>query len=199
MTHGDGTFVARAPTTERVPSPKPSAERRASTAAPRDELDEAELVRRAQLGSSAAFEQLVLNRGPSLYRYLAVRLRDEGDARDALQETLIAAWQALPTMKTASKFWPWLCGIASHKAADIARRRSHAAFHELDAHARHEDETLDLREAIAALPEPFRQVLLLRHLLGLTEAEVAEALDTRIGTVKSRSARARKALEQLLR
>lgn len=58
---------------------------------------------------------------------------------------------------------------------------------------------LGVRDAVAALPEPFRQVLLLRHLLGLSEAEVAEVLDTRVGTVKSRSARARKALEDLLR
>ena len=50
--------------------------------------DEAELVRRAQLGSAAAFEQLVFLRGPQLYRYLVVRLRDESDAHDALRSIL---------------------------------------------------------------------------------------------------------------
>jgi len=179
-----------------VPNLNPSAERRTSTL-PSAELDEAELVRRAQLGSAAAFEQLVVTRGPSLYRYLAVRLPGEGDARDALQETLIAAWQGLPNLKTASRFWPWLCGIAAHKAADITRGRSHAALPEVDASASDYD-LLVVRDAIAALPEHFRQVLLLRHLLGLSEAEVAEVLGTRIGTVKSRSARARKALKDLL-
>ena len=102
-------------------------------------------------------------------------------------------------MNATSKFWPWLCAIAAHKAADAARGRSHAALDEADAPARPDDASLDLREAVAALPEHFRQVLLLRHLLGLSEAEVAEVLDTPIGTVKSRSARARKALEDLLR
>lgn len=179
-----------------MPNLNPSAERRTSTL-PSAELDEAELVRRAQLGSAAAFEQLVVTRGPSLYRYLAVRLPGEGDARDALQETLIAAWQGLPNLKTASRFWPWLCGIAAHKAADITRGRSHAALPEVDASASDYD-LLVVRDAIAALPEHFRQVLLLRHLLGLSEAEVAEVLGTRIGTVKSRSARARKALKDLL-
>lgn len=198
MTSGDGTFGSRAPTTEGVPSLDPSTERRTSTP-PRAGFDEPELVRRAQLGSSAAFEQLILTRGPFLYRYLAVRLRDESDARDALQETLISAWQGLPNLQTASKFWPWLCGIAAHKAADAARRRSHAALDEVDTHATPEDKTLDLREAVAALPEHFRQVLLLRHLLGLSEVEVADVLGTRVGTVKSRGARARKALEDLLR
>jgi RNA polymerase sigma-70 factor (ECF subfamily) len=180
-----------------VPSPHPSVERRASPPAA-GELEEAELVRRAQLGSSAAFERLVLARGPQLYRYLAVRLRDEGDARDALQETLVAAWQGLPTLKAASRFWPWLCGIAAHKAVDAARAGSRTTLHDPDRLAPDEDELLGFRDAVAALPEHFRQVLLLRHLLGLSEAEVAGVLGTRVGTVKSRAARARKALEELL-
>ncbi|MBA3401685.1 MAG: RNA polymerase sigma factor [Actinobacteria bacterium] len=195
---GDGTFGDVTATTEGVPGLDPSAEQHPSTPR-RTELDEAELVRRAQLGSSAAFEQLVVSRGPSLYRYLAVRLPGEGDARDALQETLLAAWQGLPSLRTASTFWPWLCGIATHKAADIARGRSHEVVDEVEASAPDDDELLDVRKAVSALPEPFRQVLLLRHLLGLSEVEVAEVLGTRVGTVKSRSARARKALEDLLR
>ena len=198
VSRDDGTFARLDATTEGVPSLDPFADRRASESPPA-ELDEPELVRRAQLGSSASFEQLVLNRGPALYRYLAVRLRDEGDARDALQETLLAAWQGLPSLRTGSKFWPWLCGIAAHKAADAARGRSHAPLDEVDASAPDDDELLEVRDALAALPQHFREVLLLRHLLGLSEAEVAEVLDTRVGTVKSRSARARKALEDLLR
>jgi RNA polymerase sigma-70 factor, ECF subfamily len=196
MSTSDGTFGSRAPTTEGVPSPHPSVERR--TSPPVRDFDEAELVRRAQLGSSAAFEQLVLARAPQLYRYLVVRLRDEADARDALQETLIAAWQGLPTLKAASRFWPWLCGIAAHKAVDTARASSTTAVSDPGRAAMDDDELLAFRDAVAALPEHFRQVLLLRHLLGLSEAEVAEALGTRVGTVKSRAARARKALDDLL-
>src|SRR5262249_1554339 len=84
---------------------------------------EQELLRRAQLGSAAAFERLVLARGPALERFLLARLRNESDARDALQETLVAAWQALPRLRERKRFWPWLVGIAAHKVADLARRR----------------------------------------------------------------------------
>lgn len=181
-----------------MPSLDPSAEQRPSPA-PRAEPDEPELVRRAQLGSSAAFEQLVLVRGPQLHRYLSVRLRNEGDARDALQETLIAAWQGLPSLKSGSKFWPWLCGIAAHKAADVARKRSPEPLDEVEASATDNADVTGVLDALAALPDNFRQMLLLRHLLGLSEAEVAELIGTRVGTVKSRTARARKALEDLLR
>lgn len=163
------------------------------------ELEEEELVRRAQLGSAAAFEQLVVARGPMLYRFLAVRLGDESDARDALQETLAAAWQGLPSLKSRSKFWSWLVGIGTHKAADVARSRALATDREPDAHIAGEESGVEIREALAELPDRFRQVLLLRYVLHLSEIEVADALGIRVGTVKSRSARARKALEELLR
>jgi RNA polymerase sigma factor (sigma-70 family) len=163
---------------------------------PTHDLEEAELVRRAQLGSSAAFEQLVLRRGPQLYRYLVVRLRDEPDALDALQETLTAAWQGLPGLRLTTRFWPWLCGIASNKAADAARARVLTTDVAIEVEATFSG-VLEIREAVAALPEQFRQVLLLRYLLGLSEEEVAQALGIRVGTVKSRSARARKALMEV--
>jgi RNA polymerase sigma-70 factor (ECF subfamily) len=164
----------------------------------REELDETELVRRAQLGSAAAFEQLVLRRGQQLYRYLVVRLRDESEALDALQESLTAAWQSLPTLKDRDRFWPWLVGIAAHKAADTARRHVPAAQPTLELLDRDES-VLELSEALGSLPTQFREILLLRYFLQLSEEETAAALGVRVGTVKSRSARARAALAELLR
>lgn len=154
-------------------------------------------MRRAQLGSAAAFEQLVLRRGPHLSRYLAVRLGEHRSA-DAFQETIAAAWQSLPRLDDTSKFWPWLVGIAAHKAADVRRAQSRPADIDADVVTRADESMLEVREALAALPEPFAQVLLLRYYLDLSEAEVAVALGLRLGTVKSRTARARRALLELL-
>ena len=163
------------------------------------ELEDAELVRRAQLGSAAAFEQLVLTFGPAIHRFLALRLRNDSDARDTLQETLTAAWQGLPTLEQPAKLRPWLLGIAAHKAADAVRRRVPAADHEVELRGKEDESLLEIREAILALPPDFRDVLLLRYLLQLSEDEVAFALGIRVGTVKSRTARARSALAELLR
>jgi RNA polymerase sigma-70 factor, ECF subfamily len=166
--------------------------------------DEQELVRRAQLGSAAAFEQLVLARGPALERFLLARLRNESDARDALQETLVAAWQALPRLRQRDRFWPWLVGIAAHKAADVARRRTPLAEGGLELvvdTAGDPDERARVRElwaVVQSLPPVHRDVLLLRYLLQLSEEEVAAALGIRVGTVKSRTARARGALMELI-
>src|ERR671919_2671523 len=175
------------PAVEGVPSPR------------RVELDETELVRRAQLGSAAAFDRLVLTRGPDLYRYLVVRLRNESDARDALQETMTAAWQGLPGLRQPDRFWPWLVAIAARKAAAVARRRIEGSEQGLELLTHDDESLLEIRDAIARLPEHLREVLVLRYRLRLTEEEAAEALGVRVGTVKSRSFRARKALMEMLR
>ena len=180
-----------------MPLVEPSVDELPSTAPA--ERDEAELVRRARLGSSAAFEQLVLARGPQLYRFLFVRLRDDADARDALQETLTAAWLGLPRLHETSRFWPWLCGIAAHKAVDATRGRGGVVEVPVEVPAPDRGGALEIREAVAALPEPLQQVLLLRYLLGLSETEAARALGVRVGTVKSRSARARTAFMEVWR
>jgi RNA polymerase sigma-70 factor (ECF subfamily) len=158
-------------------------------------------VSRAQKGDEEAFEELVRTFGPRLHRFLAVRLGDERDARDALQETLIAAWQGLPGLRRADRFWPWIAGIAANKAADAARRRPSSNGHRpelaaevvADAHG-----ALAVRQALDRLPDRWREVLLLRLVLGLSEEETAAALGVRLGTVKSRTARARGRLLELL-
>jgi RNA polymerase sigma-70 factor (ECF subfamily) len=158
-----------------------------------------ELVRRAQLGSAAAFEQLVVELGPAVHRFLSHRLRNDGEARDALQETLAAAWQGLPRLEHPARVRAWLLGIAANKAADVARRRPPAAEQVPDARGREDDSLLELREAILALQPKHRDVLLLRYLLGCSEEETALALGIRLGTLKSRTSRARAALAELLR
>src|SRR5919106_165346 len=128
----------------------------------RQELDEAELVRRAQLGSSAAFDRLVLARGPDVYRYLLVRLRNESDARDALQETMTAAWQGLAGLRHPDRFWPWLVAIAARKAATILRARPPEADYDFDLIPHDDESVLELRDAIARLPDHLRDVVVLR-------------------------------------
>lgn len=163
-----------------------------------NEIAESELVRRAQLGSSAAFEQLVLRRGPDLYRYLIVRLRNESDARDALQETMTAAWQGLATIRQPDRFWPWLITIAARQTATAVRRRIPQDELSPDASMQDDRGELEVWDAVGRLPAGYRDVLILRYRLELSEEEVARALNIRVGTVKSRSARGRRTLMEQL-
>ena len=143
-----------------------------------------------------AFQALVAPFIQRLYRFLTVRLGDERDARDALQETLVAAWQGLPRLRDVDDPWPWLAGIAAHKAADVGRRRRVVLPLDDDADrvVEVDDDSADVRAAFGRLPEKAREILLLRYFLRLSEEETAAALGLRLGTVKSRAARARQLL-----
>ena len=148
--------------------------------------------------AAIAFESLVAPYAQRLYRFLVVRLGDEREARDALQETLLAAWQGLPQLRERERPWAWLAGIAANKAADSARRRV-PVVPLRDAEERYEpDAAREVAAALAKLPAAAREVLLLRYLLRLSEAETAAVLGVRVGTVKSRASRARRLLREEL-
>lgn len=141
-----------------------------------------------------AFDELVEPYVQRLYRFLVVRLGDESDARDALQETLLAAWLGLPQLRDRDRPWAWLVGIAAHKAADSSRRRPAGLPLEAAELGYTESTSSETRSALARLPRKAREVLLLRYLARLSEEETAAVLGVRVGTVKSRAARARRLL-----
>ena len=143
-----------------------------------------------------AFQRLVAPFIQRLYRFLVMQLRDEREARDALQETLVAAWQNLPRLRNVDDPWPWLAGIAAHKAADVGRRRRVLLplADDADRAVEADDTSADVRAAFSRLPVKAREILLLRYFLRLSEEETAAALGVRLGTVKSRAARARQLL-----
>jgi RNA polymerase sigma-70 factor, ECF subfamily len=82
-----------------------------------------EAVRRAQDGDEPSFHAVVEELGPLVYRFLVVRLGHEGDAKDALQETLIAAWRGLADLQRPDRVRSWLMTIAARKAAEAFRAR----------------------------------------------------------------------------
>jgi RNA polymerase sigma-70 factor, ECF subfamily len=164
------------------------------------------LVRRAAAAGrepavgDLAFEVLVVPFIQRLYRFLVVQLRDEREARDALQETLVAAWQGLPRLRRVDDPWPWLAGIAARKAADVGRRRRVLLplSDDTDRAVETDGDSADVRAALNRLPVKAREILLLRYFLRLSEEETAAALGLRLGTVKSRAASARlRLLEEL--
>jgi RNA polymerase sigma-70 factor, ECF subfamily len=167
--------------------------------------DEA-LVRRAATGQREAFEELVRRHRGRVYA-LALRLcRNADDAEDALQETFIAAYRALPRFDRRARFSTWLYRIATNKCYDVlARRKATADASALPEAADPNDpfarslRERQLTDALDALPEQFREAALLCDVCGLTPAEAGEAVGVPEGTMKSRSFRARALLAVALR
>lgn len=160
-----------------------------------------EVVIAVQDGDQHAFESLVVVIGPPLYRFLMLRLGADADARDALQETFLAAWLSIGSLRRPKSFRSWILTIAARNAALVSRRdeavgRSGAV--EGIQEAGRADQAVEFHLALDSLPPSWRDLLLLRFVVGLTEAETARVLGTRLGTVKSRTSRARRRLASLL-
>jgi RNA polymerase sigma-70 factor (ECF subfamily) len=169
--------------------------------------DEA-LVRRAQRGDRDAFDELVRRHRDRVY---AVALRLTGrpaDAEDALQDTFLNAYRALPRFDARSKVSTWLYRIASNASLDLIAKRRGAASLDVEGTpepaAPHDPYVRDASRraialALAALPDEFREAVVLSDLAGLGATEIAELLGVPAGTVKSRVYRGRAQLAAMLR
>jgi RNA polymerase sigma-70 factor (ECF subfamily) len=164
------------------------------------------LARRAAEGQREAFEELVRRHRTRVYA-LALRIcRNADDAEDALQETFIAAYRALPRFDRRARVSTWLYRIATNKCYDLLARRRPAADSEGQPEAAdpgdpfaHSERRALLTRALDALPEQFREAALLCDVCGLTPAEAGELTGVPEGTMKSRSFRARALLAETLR
>jgi RNA polymerase sigma-70 factor (ECF subfamily) len=164
-------------------------------------------VRRSQRGDERAFEQLVETHRNRLYTLAARELGSSADAEDAVQETFVKAWRALPRFRAESSFSTWVYRICLNAISDQrtrAGRRTTAPLEEIgepsdprDALAEHELSGA-LQQALAALDESYRTPVILYDVLGRSYAEIADVLGVAEGTVKSRIFRGRAELARQL-
>ncbi|MCE9581411.1 MAG: sigma-70 family RNA polymerase sigma factor [Planctomycetes bacterium] len=179
------------------------------------------LMHRVKTGDRAAFGELYeIHKGP-LFSFLFRMSWDKIVAEDCLQEVFIAVWKAAPTWEPTAQVNTWLFRIARNIYINEGRKakRRPTLFSFLgspseeeqsapdfpDDAAGPEDSTLTeeargaVRKAIEQLPEHERMVVLLSEFEGLKYAEIADALDIPVGTVKSRMSSASERLRGLLR
>jgi RNA polymerase sigma-70 factor (ECF subfamily) len=179
------------------------------------QTDEAALIERSQRGDLDAFNALVLAYQGTVYGLCYRMLGARQPAEDATQETFISAFRAIARFSGGS-FRAWVLRIAANACHDEIRRRRSRRQVPLDAgddrpalEVAAADEPLEqraerlelarcLQEALAALPEEQRLVVVLRDVQGLAYDEVARASGVSLGTVKSRISRGRAALRAFL-
>ncbi len=160
-------------------------------------MDE-ELVRRAKDGDSGAFRVLAIEQHPRLFAAAYGILRDRDLAQDATQQTLVNVWRHFHGLRDPGRFAGWSYRILVHacyaeaKAKPTLLADDEAAVREpaaSDAFERIDDRD-QLERAFRRLSLEHRAVVVLHHLADMPLDAVAEALDLKVGTVKSRLNRA---------
>jgi RNA polymerase sigma-70 factor (ECF subfamily) len=191
-----------------------------NTASQLAQLSEEALLHQAQAGDDEAFGVLLLKLEAPVRRFIW-RLIGTNDAEDDIvQDVCIALYNNLDRIEPSQGLRPYLFRMVRNRCYDELRRlgryetlslddepvESYASFNTpADSSEQPEDVAhwlliqLEVREAMERLPELQRQALILYSEEGLSYAEIAQAMETTIGTVKSRLFHAKKTLRRLLR
>lgn len=150
------------------------------------------LVDRAAKGDSNAFGQLYERTKDWVYALAYRFTQDHNLALDVVQETYTYLVTKIPTLTLTAKLTTFLYPVVRNNALNLLKRQKRFAgsaddLDELPAPASIGDQDLtDLGAALKNLPQAQRQVLLMRYVDGMTNQEIATALDLPLGTVKSR-------------
>ncbi len=170
-------------------------------------IEESVLLKQAQAGNTDAFEALTKPHLSHLLRLIYAVTGNLEDAEDALQETLLLAYQAVSRFRGDATFNTWLHRIALNTTRNWIRSQSRASSQRIGLRmaclcASHPTDPEDhllaserrdvLRSAILKLPPHYREAILLRHYRNMSYAQIAQVLDVPIGTVRSRIAQGRK-------
>lgn len=187
---------------------------------------EAAIVAELKAGAEDAYAWLIAQYHQPIYSVVARALNDPADASDVTQDVFIKVFRNIRSFHGECSLHTWMYRIALHEASNQRRWWSRHKGREVTLEAQREadhdgqalclkdiltDEQIspfeqaasaELRSRVKAglrrVPEPFRTVVILRDLEGMAYDEVAEILDIRMGTVKSRLMRGRMMLKQNL-
>lgn len=160
-------------------------------------------------GDPEAARLLTLRFAPLAFRVAQRMLNDRAEAEDLAQEAMLRLWKIAPDWRQGeAKVSTWLYRVVTNLATDRLRRRRGIGLDEApeieDGAASALDRMIDtdraqaLELALAQLPARQRQAVVLRHLEGMSNPEIAEAMEIGVEAVESLTARGKRALAALL-
>jgi len=182
--------------------------------------DEQVLVKRAQKGDLAAYDELVRLYQERIYATVYHMTSNHEDANDLAQEAFIKAFQAIKSFKGGSSFYTWIYRIAVNKTINFLKQRKNKmqmSLDDLDFNAEHDPDLValisdktprrevnlaelqeKLNEVMQRLSESHRMVVTLHDIQGMSHEDIAKIMDCNIGTVRSRLFYARQQLQAYL-
>jgi RNA polymerase sigma-70 factor, ECF subfamily len=178
-------------------------------------MSDAELVRLACTGRTEAYAELVHRWAPRVTALCHARLGRAHAADDLAQETLLRGFRSLASLTDAERFGPWLCGIAVRTCLDWLKSKQNqqipfSAFgadsqpgecqdgRQDHSDAERDDERRHLLAAVEALPEDYRQVVMLYYYEDVTYRDLGRILGVSPATINARLTKARALLRARL-
>ena len=179
------------------------------------DCSDGELAALALAGRQTAYRELLARHREAVFRLVRATIGESAEAIDVTQETFISAFAVLKRYDPDRPFIAWLKRIALNKCRDWARRRTVRSFFTravpledalsiaddaalADTQAADRAELARVSAAITRLPARLREVLLLRAVDGLSQAEAADVLGVTEKAIETRLYRARAKLEEML-
>jgi RNA polymerase sigma-70 factor (ECF subfamily) len=178
-----------------------------------EQLSDEDVVARIVAGDPSQFEILMRRHNQRIYRAVRAVLRSDDEVEDVMQQAYLNAYAHLHQFMASARFSTWLTRIAVNEA--LARRKKRGAeFGEgeeavmlslIDTNSRNPEQQASaaelrgvMEEEVAALPDSFRLVFMMREVEGLSTAETGTTLDISDDLVKTRLHRARAMLRENL-
>lgn len=159
-----------------------------------------QLVIRAQAGDADAFVQLVEARRQQLYKIAFCYLGNREDVADAIQDTILAAFERIGDLKQPQYFHTWLVRILINRCKDDLKRRAREVVTEVMPDAETGDPVLErlmYQELLQQIDPKYRDVLILHYVDGFRTREIAKILDMKQGTVLTWLRKGRQQLEAI--
>ncbi len=185
-----------------------------------EQVEDRVLVKRAQHGDLAAYDDLVRRYQERIYATIYHMTANHEDANDLAQDAFIKAYRALKSFKGDSSFFTWVYRIAVNKTINFLkqrRKRVHMSLNDLDFNAEHDPDLValisdktprrdlslvelqeNLNAAMLKLSDVHRLVVTLHDVQGLSHEEISRIMDCNTGTVRSRLFYARQQLQAYL-
>jgi RNA polymerase sigma factor (sigma-70 family) len=180
-----------------------------------------ELVAWSRNGDMSAYDELIRRYQERVYSTIYHMTSNHEDAADLVQEAFVKAWQALKRFKGDSSFYTWIYRIAVNRTLNFLKARKNRviklSLSDLDAGVENDPELValishqtprrnvnltelqeKLNEALQQLSESHRTVVVMHDIQGVPHDEIAEVLDCKPGTVRTRLFYARKQLQGIL-
>ena len=183
----------------------------------RPELSDLDLIRRARLDDTSAYEELVRRYYSKIYGLVYGMVSNREDAEDVVQEVFVKAWKALRHFREQSGFYTWIYRIAVNRTINFRKKRNRRRtvdLEEFDPDIKQAESYKEfsskgsvlrkmnlsefqkkMNEALETLSDKHRAVVVMHDVQGMSHGEIAKVMGCSEGTARSRLFYARKQLQ----